>query len=57
MTPDSVRSVPNKPKTPLRSFRIPDEVYRAAQDKAAARGESVSDVVRRALERYARSKR
>lgn len=44
--------VPNKPKTPLRSFRISDELYAAAQAKAADRGESVSDVVRRALERY-----
>jgi predicted CopG family antitoxin len=44
--------VPNKPKTPLRSFRIPDDVYKAAQVKAEAKGESVSDVVRRALERY-----
>jgi len=46
--------VPNKPKTPLRSFRIPDEVYKAAQAKAEEKGESVSDVVRRALERYAK---
>lgn len=46
--------VPNQPKTPLRSFRIPDEVYKAAQAKAADKGESVSDVVRRALERYIR---
>lgn len=52
MTPATVARVPNQPKTPLRSFRIPDEVYRAAQAKAAAKGESVSDVVRRALERY-----
>ena len=49
-------SVPNAPKTPLRSFRIPDEVYRAAQEKARERGESVSDVVRKALERYAKRK-
>lgn len=48
----TVGRVPNAPKTPLRSFRIPDEVYRAAQVKAAAKGESVSDVVRKALERY-----
>lgn len=46
--------MPNKPKTPLRSFRIPDDTYEAAQRKAAARGETVSDVVRRALERYAK---
>lgn len=57
MTPATVRRVPNAPKTPLRSFRIPDDIYRAAQEKAAERGESVSDVVRRALERYAKSKR
>jgi predicted HicB family RNase H-like nuclease len=44
--------VPNQPKTPLRSFRIPDEVYRAAQAAAAESGESVSDVVRQALEQY-----
>lgn len=44
--------VPNQPRTPLRSFRIPDELYQAAQAKAEERGESVSDVVRRALERY-----
>lgn len=45
-------TVPNKPKTPLRSFRIPDDIYEAAQRKAAEKGESVSDVVRRALDRY-----
>ena len=44
--------VPNQPNTPLRTFRIPDDVYRAAQEKAAAKGESVSDVVRKALVRY-----
>jgi predicted HicB family RNase H-like nuclease len=48
----TLRSVPNQPRTPLRSFRIPDELYEAAQQKAAEKGESVSDVVRRALERY-----
>lgn len=56
MTPATVPRVPNQPKTPLRSFRIPDPVYRAAQVKAEAKGESVSDVVRRALERYVRAK-
>lgn len=56
MTTDSLRHVPNAPKTPLRSFRIPDDVYRAAQEKAAERGESVSDVVRAALERYVKRK-
>lgn len=44
--------VPNQPKTPLKSFRIPEDLYRAAQAKAAERNESLSQVVRRALERY-----
>lgn len=57
MTPTTVRPVPNKPKTPLKSFRIPVELYRKAQEVAAERGETVSDVVRRALERYVRAKR
>lgn len=45
---------PNKPKTPMKSFRIPEQTYREAQAKAASRGETLTDVVRRALERYAR---
>lgn len=56
MTPTTDRGtlprVPNQPRTPLRSFRIPDELYEAAQRKAEEKGESVSDVVRRSLERY-----
>jgi len=47
-----IARVPNQPKTPLKSFRIPEDLYRAAQGKAAERGESVSEVVRKALERY-----
>jgi predicted HicB family RNase H-like nuclease len=54
MTPATVRRMPNAPKTPQRTFRIPDEVYKAAQVKAAEKGESLSDVVRKALERYAK---
>lgn len=48
--------VPNQPKTPLRTFRIPDDVYKAAQAKAADKGETVTDVVKRALERYVKAK-
>lgn len=53
---DTLRRVPNQPRTPLRSFRIPDDLYVAAQKKAEAKGDTVSDVVRRALERYVKSK-
>jgi antitoxin component of RelBE/YafQ-DinJ toxin-antitoxin module len=48
--------MPDQPKTPLRSVRVPDDVWQAAQARAAEKGESVSDVVRRALTRYARRK-
>jgi hypothetical protein len=39
------------PDTP-RAIRIPDALWRAALAKSQERGETVSDVVRRALERY-----
>lgn len=44
--------MPNAPRTPLKSFRIPEDLYREAQQLAADEGQSVSDVVRKALERY-----
>ncbi len=42
----------NQPKTPGRMIRVPERVWRAAQTRAAERGETVSDVVRRALHDY-----
>lgn len=39
-------------RVPLRAVRVPDETWKPAQDVAKARGESVSQVVRDALERY-----
>jgi hypothetical protein len=44
--------VPNAPKTPVRGFRIPDDLWRRARAVADERGESLSDVVRAALLRY-----
>ncbi|WP_407932996.1 ribbon-helix-helix protein, CopG family [Herbiconiux daphne] len=44
--------MPNQPKTPKRGFRIPTDLYEAAQAKAAVEGRTVSDVVRDALTRY-----
>jgi plasmid stability protein len=46
--------MPNQPKTPLRAIRVPDDLWRAAQAKAAEHGESVSEVIRKCLRRYAR---
>jgi negative regulator of replication initiation len=44
--------VPNQPKTPLRSIRVEEALWTAAMSKAQERGETVSEVLRRALERY-----
>jgi predicted HicB family RNase H-like nuclease len=44
--------VPNKPKTPKRGVRVDDELWEAAQREAADRGESLSEALRRFLERY-----
>lgn len=53
MTPATITRVPNTPGTPRRTVRVPDEVWEAAQAKAAERQETLSDVIRRALETYA----
>ena len=55
MTPGTVPPVaPNQPKTPQRTIRISDDLWARAQRRAAERGETLTDVVRRALEDYAR---
>lgn len=38
--------VPNQPKTPVRSIRIPDDIYELAKEKAQGEQRSLSDVVR-----------
>lgn len=43
----------DKPKVSLRSFRVEDEIWEAAQEAAAERDENVSQVLRRALKEYA----
>jgi hypothetical protein len=44
--------VPNQPKTPVKSFRIPDELYQAALMKARQEERSLTEVVRAALLAY-----
>jgi predicted HicB family RNase H-like nuclease len=57
-TETAVRSaVPNKPKTKTRGFRIPDDEYAAAQEAAQRKGETLTDIVRRALAAYVRRNR
>lgn len=41
--------------TPVRNVRIPDEEWLAAQAAAADRGETMTDVIRRALREYVTS--
>lgn len=45
---------PNQPATPVRTVRVPDEVWEALRQRADERGETVTDVVLRALRRYLR---
>lgn len=46
--------MPNQPATPNRTVRISDELWEAAIAKAEAEGVTVTDVIRRALERFLR---
>lgn len=50
----TVAWVPNQPKTPKHGVRIPDDLWQAALRKARDRGETVTDVIIRALKRYLR---
>ena len=49
----SVREDSGMPVTKLRTVRVDDELWQAAQRKARRRRESVADVIRRALLEYA----
>ena len=50
----SVRCVPNQPATPKHGVRVPDELWQAAKRAAADNGETLTDVILRALKRYVR---
>lgn len=45
---------PNQPKTPTHTVRVDDELWQAALRKAHDRGETLTDVIVRALIRYLR---
>lgn len=44
--------MPNRPKTPHRTIRVPDDLWDEAKTKAAEREETVTEVILRALRRY-----
>lgn len=56
MTTDRMGNVPNKPKTPLHSFRVSDEAWKAAQAHAAELGENFSEELRKFVVAYAKKK-
>lgn len=49
-----IRTVPNQPKTPARAVRIDDTLWDAVKQEAVRRGETATDVVRRALREHLR---
>jgi hypothetical protein len=49
--------VPNKPKTPIHSFRVDDDTWKAAQEKARAEGSNLSAVLQDYLKQYLATKR
>jgi hypothetical protein len=51
-----VRRVPNKPKTPVSGFRIPEAIKKAATERAVAEGKTLTDVVVDYLKRYGKGK-
>lgn len=46
--------MPNVEATPRRTIRVPDELWEAVKRKAADEGETITEVVIRALTRYVR---
>lgn len=46
--------VPNAPRTPVRSVRVPDELWEELQRVADDKGETVTDVILRACRREVR---
>lgn len=48
--------MPNKPRTPITGFRIPDDIKGPAVERATAEGKTLTDVVLEHLKRYGRGK-
>lgn len=49
------RAYPENRRKRLRSVGVPDELWEAVKARAAERGETVTDVILRALRRYVRN--
>jgi hypothetical protein len=54
--PETITTMPNKPKTPVTGFRIPEAVKGPAVERAAAEGKTLTDVVVEHLAKYGKGK-
>lgn len=55
-TTATIVSVPNQPKTPVSTFRIPLELKAQFKAKAEERGDDMTAVLIKAIERYVKAK-
>lgn len=53
-TDGRINRVADDPRTPIRTLRVPPELWDRAMRIAEKRGESLSQIMRAALERYVR---
>ena len=44
--------MPNAPKTPTRTIRVPDDLWKAVQKRAAEEGVTVTSLILNALQTY-----
>jgi predicted transcriptional regulator len=49
--------MPDQPKTPARTIRVPESLWQEVREAATKNSESVSDVARRAFANYVRRNR
>ena len=57
MTPDKLVVVPNQPKTPVKCFRIPEDLYQEFKEKASTNDTDMSTVLRDFIGWYLRRPR
>ena len=57
LEPDTMTHMPNQPKTPMYSFRLPKPLREAFKREAERRGESMTDALRRFIEGYVRGEK
>jgi len=54
---ETIEPVPNQPKTPVRTFRLADDLWRKLKDSAKREGVTVSDLLRRLVDDHVKGKK